>query len=221
MEQEIVELKPKVREWEKHKVPWLEEMKFNQARRTATSPGPEQSKLKLTPDKLEEDINNTSPFEPISPIDMSKSMPSLSTKLKTPPNELEKTSPPAMSRTKPSQLTHAVRPLSNNSQTSDTKAPTQLKPSANVPHSKPISPVIKSTVPENIAESRELQENVCCKQYAELLDRIAKLEMVIEKLNLAHKVVIDDLKGKLQVETDMRMLLQAEVDKLSQCVMQV
>lgn len=40
--------KRRVREWEKHKAPWLEEMKLNQAKRTSTSPGPE-NKLKLTP----------------------------------------------------------------------------------------------------------------------------------------------------------------------------
>lgn len=41
------EQKPKLREWEKHKAPWLAEMKLNQAKRTSTSPGPEQSKQKL------------------------------------------------------------------------------------------------------------------------------------------------------------------------------
>lgn len=42
--------KPKLREWEKHKAPWLEEMKANQAKRTSTSPGPPgESKMKLTP----------------------------------------------------------------------------------------------------------------------------------------------------------------------------
>lgn len=40
--------KRRVREWEKHKAPWLEEMKLNQAKRTSTSPGPE-SKFKFTP----------------------------------------------------------------------------------------------------------------------------------------------------------------------------
>lgn len=42
--------KPKLREWEKHKAPWLEEMKANQAKRTSTSPGPpSESRVKLTP----------------------------------------------------------------------------------------------------------------------------------------------------------------------------
>lgn len=79
-EPEITEVKPKVREWEKHKAPWLEEMKLNQAKRTSTSPGPEQNKLKLTPDKTEEEHKEsksckTSPYEESSPVDMSKSIP--------------------------------------------------------------------------------------------------------------------------------------------------
>lgn len=51
--------KPRLREWEKHKAPWLEEMKLNQAKRTSTSPGPPtaEGRAKLTPtgDKSEED----------------------------------------------------------------------------------------------------------------------------------------------------------------------
>lgn len=50
--------KPRLREWEKHKAPWLEEMKLNQAKRTSTSPGPPaEGRVKLTPtgDKSEED----------------------------------------------------------------------------------------------------------------------------------------------------------------------
>lgn len=213
------ELKPKVREWEKHKVPWLEEMKYNQAKRSATSPGPEQSKLKLTPDKLEDDKNKTSPFESISPIDMSKSMPSLSSKLKTPPNELEKSTPPAILRNKPTQLTHIVKPVAINSQ-NDTKV--TLQKTSNY-QNKVIQPPIKSEKPIETKPIGEPQESSCCncKHYLELTDRVAKLESIIERQNIDYKVAIDDLKGKLQVETDMRMLLQAEVDKLSQCVMQV
>lgn len=42
------EVKPRaVKEWEKHKVPWLEEMKKNQAKRTSTSPE-QLNKLKIT-----------------------------------------------------------------------------------------------------------------------------------------------------------------------------
>lgn len=221
VEQEINELKPKVREWEKHKVPWLEEMKYNQARRTATSPGPEQNKLKLTPDKLEEDKNKTSPFESISPIDMSKSMPSLSSKLKTPPNELEKNTPPAISRNKPTQVTHIVKPIAVSNQA---EPKVQQKVPSNLPQNKTVQSAIKPIVSDKCNETKsscDQQDNICRKQYAELLDRIVKLENLIEKQNVAHKLAIEELKGKLQVETDMRMLLQVEVDKLSQCVMQV
>lgn len=211
-----------MREWEKHKVPWLEEMKFNQAKRTATSPGPEQNKLKLTPDKLEDDKNKTSPFDSISPIDMSKSMPSLNLKLKTPPTEVEKTIPPAILRNKPT--TQTVKPISLESSDNINK-PIAPKLSPNLPQSKTPSLLLKSNPNEKCndvkATGDQQHENVCCKQYAELLDKVTKLQLLIEKQNLAHEAAIQDLKGKLQVETDMRMLLHAEVEKLSQCIMQV
>lgn len=43
--------KPRLREWEKHRAPWLEEMKLSQAKRTSTSPGRDNSlpRLRLTP----------------------------------------------------------------------------------------------------------------------------------------------------------------------------
>lgn len=88
IDQDAAEVKPKLREWEKHKAPWLEEMKLNQAKRTSTSPGPEQNKLKLTPtEKTEatEDVKTpkTSPFEKEASIgDGGK--PSIGGRLKTP-----------------------------------------------------------------------------------------------------------------------------------------
>lgn len=56
--------KPRLREWEKHKAPWLEEMKANQAKRTSTSPGPPtENRIKLTPtsDVKSEDKEESTP----------------------------------------------------------------------------------------------------------------------------------------------------------------
>lgn len=127
-----MDVKPKVREWEKHKAPWLEEMKLNQAKRTSTSPGSDNSKLKLTPDHAEEESKTCkiSPFETPSPIDMSKSMPTFTNRLKTPPNELEKGTTP-MLRTKPIQSV-SIRPQTihtmGGGSTTDVPTPSPSKP---------------------------------------------------------------------------------------------
>lgn len=67
-------------------------------------------------------------------------------------------------------------------------------------------------------------ETIPLKQYSELVQRIEKLESLIElheQQHQTHKAAIEELRGKLQVETDMRMLLQAELEKVAHCVTQV
>lgn len=102
IEQETAEAKPRLREWEKHKAPWLEEMKLNQAKRTSTSPGPEQNKLKLTPtEKSEEDVKTpkTSPFEKeVNSGDGGRPAAPLSGRLKTPTSDGDKTPSPVVLR---------------------------------------------------------------------------------------------------------------------------
>lgn len=87
------------------------------------------------------------------------------------------------------------------------------------------SPTIKQQIidkPLEKASGDITQDTVPYKQYTDLLQRIEKLEALVEKQNRSHKAAIEELKDKLQVETDMRMLLQAELDKVVQsCVKQV
>ncbi|KAK5649179.1 hypothetical protein RI129_000208 [Pyrocoelia pectoralis] len=222
-EQSESEVKPKVREWEKHKAPWLEEMKLNQAKRTSTSPGPEPSRLRLTPtDKSlspeveETKSNKVSPFDKpsVSPVDMSKSMSAITNRSKTPPNEIEKNS--VVLRNRPAQLVPQT-----------TQRPQTV---AETPKPK-ISPISLHSNPNNNSKPKPSEDKthdskadiaeISTKHYTELLQRIEKLESLVYQQNQSHKLAIEELKGKLQVETDMRRLLQAELDKVSQCVMQV
>lgn len=88
--------------------------------------------------------------------------------------------------------------------------------------SKSPSPLQKLQTADKTLEAGDAkQDTVSFKQYAELLERIEKLENVIEKQNRIHTAAIEELKGKLQVETDLRLMLQSELDKVAQCVMQV
>lgn len=233
-EQMDTEVKPKVREWEKHKAPWLEEMKLNQAKRTSTSPGPEQNKLKLTPtDKSvspEIDENKSSksplPFDrpSSSPTDMTKSMSTLNNKLKTPPNELEKSSVVLRNKAQQQAPPIAGRPQSihnsNDQKFSINSANPKVSPAA-APSQNKISP--KPVVAEKSPDVRGGGdfESVSSKQYLELVQRLEKLENLVQQQHQTYKAAIEELKGKLQVEIDMRNLLQAELEKFSQCVMQV
>lgn len=198
-EPENAELKPKLREWEKHKAPWLEEMKLNQAKRTSTSPGPEQNKLKLTPtDRSEND--ETSSSKDGSPIEMTKSMSALG-RPKTSPNEPDKTT-----RMKP------VQPVPTRPQTihtSNESQPQKLKLT---------SPVLKTPKP-SFANDDPAPEHVPYKQYSELLERIEKLEALVKRQNELQMAAIEDLKSRLQVETDLRLSMQSELEKMGQCVM--
>lgn len=214
------EVKPKVREWEKHKAPWLEEMKLNQAKRTSTSPGPEQMRPKLTPtaDKSaspeveEVKSSKVSPFDKPSgsSLDMSKSMSAITNRSKTPPNELEKN--PVILRSRPAQL---IPQTTQRPQTVSEAPKPKISPSLYNNHNKP-----KASEDKTSDFKLDVSE-IPTKDYIELLQRIEKLEALVHQQNQAHKLAIEELKGKLQVETDMRRLLQAELDKVSQCVMQV
>lgn len=213
-----IELKPKVREWEKHKAPWLEEMKLNQAKRTSTSPGPEQNKLKLTPtektgpSEIEESKSNkVSPFDKpsVSPVDMSKSMPAISSKLKISPTEVDKGVP---LRNKPIQLVPQNTPRPQTVHNLPETKNHKLKTS-------PSTPQPKNQKEEKLEDGESIE--ISSKQYMELLHRLETLESFVHHQHQIHNVAIEELKGKLQIETDMRRLLQAELDKISQCVMQV
>lgn len=205
-EQDNAEVKPKLREWEKHKAPWLEEMKLNQAKRTSTSPGPEQNKLKLTPsDKSETDDTLSSPKD-ASPVDMSKSMSALS-RLKESPSKSDKVNNVAI-RSK------LIQPV-----------PIRPQTIHNLNEAQPQKPKLTSPIPRpkpanlNDSSGDTNPECISYKQYSELLERIDKLEALVKKQNEINTAAIEELKTKLQMETELRVSLQLELEKMGQCVM--
>lgn len=215
IDQETQEVKPKLREWEKHKAPWLEEMKLNQAKRTSTSPGPEQNKLKLTPtEKIEPDEQKT---------------PKTS---KTPPSEPDRSNL-VITRNKPvpiptrPQTIHTTNDVQSQKPTKVgspvsqfMKTPSPIQKPQSIERATDASPTTQK-LPEKPSNFDDSKQTVSYKQYAELLERIERVEGLLEKQNKAHLAAIEDLRAKLQVETDMRIMLQSELDKVAQCVMQV
>ncbi|KAK9875211.1 hypothetical protein WA026_006002 [Henosepilachna vigintioctopunctata] len=213
---DAAEVKPKLREWEKHKAPWLAEMKLSQAKRT--SPASAEVKPKLTPtERSEEDKSESKPSRMES--EMSKSMSALSsTPSRTKTTDVEK----LPLRPKPN-LTNIPTPRPSSMQsTPATSSDIAQKPPT--PTHVKLSPLSKTTSPPmhkidkhvtNEVKSIDNDVTISFKQYTDLVERIHKLELLVEKQNVIHMAAIDELKGKLQLETELRQMLQVQLDKVT------
>ncbi|RZC33779.1 SH3 domain-containing kinase-binding protein 1 [Asbolus verrucosus] len=205
--------KPKLREWEKHRAPWLEEMKLNQAKRVSGGP-PTENKLKLTPtDRVNSEADEgkaSKAFEKEpSPIDKSKSISGLSNRMKTPTNEFP------MIRNKPNvPIPSRPQTIQNIASLSDVYLQKQT-PKVSPIGSKTPSPLQKSAEVADSNAGGDCAEEVPQKQYWELEQRIARLEELLEKQQQMHEAAIEELKGKLQIETEMRMKLQVKFERFS------
>lgn len=233
------EKKPKVREWEKNKAPWVAELKQSQAKRTSNvpsaTPNTEHPRVKLTPtnDKTSPDeISDSKLKSPIahdtesSPVDMSKSMSALSTtKIKSIDSEfviLRNKTP-----SQPITIT-PVRPQSIHTSTSPLEA-TKISPiiSSHSAVSKPpiaektVEPKTTTCLPRSNIDKKSSMEFVSMKQYMELMDRVLQMESRMQQKMHEMQSKIEDLQGKLQIESDKRLVLQDELQKVAQCVTQV
>ncbi|CAH0552731.1 unnamed protein product [Brassicogethes aeneus] len=187
------ELRPKVREWEKHKAPWLNEMKQHQAKRTSTSPGPDRKLKVTTAPEVENEIDPKSPPE----VELRK----LPTEKPSPTETVKKPE-------KPSALSQAIKPKPavpiTNRYSLQNSTPKEIPPK---PKTSPITSQDKFLVDNEPASH---------KQYSLLLERVKKLEMQLEKQCSAHSKAIEDLQSKLKIEVEMRIMLQEKVEKLLQ-----
>lgn len=240
-EEEGGEKKPKAREWEKHKAPWVEELKLNQAKRTSTTPpnpagSGDSSRLKLTPTEAPETKIRTHSFhqdKESSPVDMSKSMSALSSKLRSdPPTDKCPTTGVAMrvkSVSSPPLSITPARPQSIHGVVVTNLSESKLSTSPAALNNQSPSPAAKPPVAEKVNLEAKLVtagarsslekkvELVPMKLYLELLDRLTQVEQQFHDM----QSTIEDIKGKLQVETDMRRLLQNKLAKVAECVTQV
>lgn len=193
--------KPKLREWEKHRAPWLEEMKLNQAKRTSTGPEP---KAKLTPTEKTTVSEVDGIVKPVieketSPIEKPKSISGI--RLKTPPNESSsiirnKTTVPMPTRP---QTIHNI---------SDGYLPKQVIKVVKTP-----SPKVESVAPVVAVEPKE---ESLPQPHLDLEQRIARLEELVQKQQKTFEAAIEELRGKLQIETELRMKFQVKLERLSE-----
>lgn len=224
--------KPSMREWEKHKAPWLEEMKLNQAKRTSTSPISEKNLNLNTKGGLYPELDK-SPMENV----MSKSMP-CAVASKISPNDVvvadtNKTPavPSSTGSLKANKPPSNLQNLSKNNY-SNVDIPGLISPNAT--NSKP--PISSSSSSSNsnkykntnssekqainISNSNaEKQETnrisgefgeepmiLTVHQYMKIIDRINKLEVMVEM----QASTIEDLKSKLYIEKDKRRLMETQ-----------
>lgn len=216
------ERKPKQREWEKNKAPWMDELKLKQDKRTSVSPNANvEKKIEKTDKPSPEDIiepklKSPGTHEESSPIDMSKSMSAIGNKFKPDSDHVVLRS---KSQSQPITIT-PVRPQSIHS---GSPMETKVSPVASNQQKPPIAEKVnlhnKSVSPRSSVEKKT--EFVSMKQYMELVDKVTQLESKMERKMAEMQAKIDELQGKLQIESDMRRLFQAELDKVAQCVTQV
>ncbi|KAI4460189.1 sh3 domain-containing [Holotrichia oblita] len=215
--------KPSMREWEKHKAPWLEEMKMNQAKRSSTSPISEKNlntKGGLFPEL------DKSPMENI----MSKSMPCAVASKISPNDTIDNNkTPPVVSSTgsmKANKPPNNLQNLSKNNY-SNVDIPALISPNAT--NSKPpISSSSNSNKYKNTNSNEkqpttnsnpEKQENnrisgefgqeimvLTVQQYTKILERINRLEVMVEM----QASTIEDLKSKFLIEKDKRKLIETQ-----------
>ncbi|KAM3967272.1 LOW QUALITY PROTEIN: uncharacterized protein ACR2FA_011610 [Aphomia sociella] len=300
------EIKPRTREWEKHRAPWMEELKLNQAKKTSlgadgkprvstdASPAAPASRSGSTDRILDVGLEEKRSQSSTHSMEMSKSTSSISsrmtvlesfeeTKLRHSLDSKKETAPIAREREEPTP-----RPTTVHSPTAAgrtlagmldeiKKPPAPAPPSASARTTEPTTDKTPNAKLEKTAVSTEKHNevNAITKSsgileksntidvfekvedkvpekpslfsgdkstsatlerlkpvktdkpegtdalIAQLNTKILKLEKIIEDQNSTFKAAIDDLNSKLKVETEKRLALQVEIEKLAQCVTQV
>lgn len=230
--------KPKPRNWEKQKAPWMDELKASQAKKT--SPNVESR----SPDSNNKSADN----ETSEKFDMSKSFSSSfvsSHKKLSDTNNFDirsnsvdvKTSQSVDSNNKKDVDHLMAKSMSTKASESTTTITTiedtvKIRPTSVNLRNRSISPVARFTKSVHVQPSNESptksinndsandkpisNENVCTR-VAELEQKVVKLE----KLVLHQSQTIEELLKSIKVESEKVKVLKGELDKYAQCVTQV
>ncbi|XP_059056686.1 CD2-associated protein-like [Achroia grisella] len=295
--EKVEEIRPRTREWEKHRAPWMEELKLNQAKKTSigTDGKPRPAGAGSTDRILDVGLDEKRPTS--HSMEMSKSTSSISSRMSVlesfeetkvrhsldskkdtapvarereePASKPAVQSPTAAGRTLASMLDEVKKPTTPHPPSATTRTTESTPPSDKSSNAKPektasstekhneVNTITKSSeMFEKISNTTEIIEKLEEKApekpsnlftsdrsvsttlerlkqlkidkpeatdalVAQLNTRILKLEKIIEDQNTTFKAAIDDLNRKLMIETEKRQALQAEIEKLAQCVTQV
>lgn len=239
--------KPKPRNWEKQKAPWMDELKASQAKKT--SPNVENR----SPDSN----NKSADHETSEKFDMSKSFSSSfvsSHKKLSDTNHFDirsssvdvKTSHSVDLNIKKEMDVHPMAKSMSTKATIDTTvtalAPTttttsaiddtaKIRPTSVNLRNRSISPVARFTKSVHVQPSSEptkpinsdsvsekpISTDNVCNRVAELEQKVIKLERLV----LHQSQTIEDLQKTIRTESDKVKVLKGELDKYAQCVTQV
>ncbi|XP_049870085.1 SH3 domain-containing kinase-binding protein 1-like isoform X2 [Pectinophora gossypiella] len=279
------EIKPRTREWEKHRAPWMEELKLNQAKKTSF--GAEGKSRSVSSDAGVAGKTTTGSTDRIldcgleekrstHSMEMSKSTSSISSRISVlesfdetkvrhsleskkdvapppptsepPSNKPTAQSPTAAGRTFTTMLDELKKPAppaaTARTHNDIDKSPhrserTTLTAEKQSELTKLSSGVLDKTSTvermEKTTEERSIGDKVSSLErrghkgdrsdvealVAQLNNRITNLEKLLEVQNAKFNAAIAELTTKLNMETEKRQALQAEVEKLAHCVTSV
>lgn len=229
------QVKPKAREWEKHKAPWMEELKANQARKT--SPNIEH---KTSPDDEKHDMSksfSSSFSHPTSAVAAHPQLQQNKSEIRASSLDMKSNSFREESMTTTNKSTTKISITENSSSVmtsspqplkSDESVNNNLRPTSVSLRNSSISPIPRGTsiikpspTPINnvtathissatISQTPELRVN-------ELEQRVNKLENLVTTQN----ATIDELKRMLKDESDKVKSLKSDLEKYAQCFTQV
>ncbi|XP_017000554.2 serine-rich adhesin for platelets isoform X2 [Drosophila takahashii] len=228
--------KPKPREWEKKKAPWMEELKASQVTRKKTSPSVEPrgasvaeraSKLFAAEQAISSSSSSTTTKVQSSAVTSSMFVENSTTSssVTTSSTSSTTTNDAIMSRS----LTAAAKQVQAVSSDEETRAtrPNSLA----IRNQRSVSPLVKSSNASS-SQSQEEKEKEKEKPASNQLNnhqdasstRVAQLEQRVDKLEglvLNQQRTIEELVNALKSEAERVKILRSELDKYAQCVTQV
>lgn len=220
---EIELVKPKPREWEKHKAPWMAELKASQAKKTSPghiveskTPEPAECEDKVTTFDMAKSFSSSFVGRDTSkPATNTTTLEVRSHSVDTKPTPVAVVNDTVMAKSTPIVGTRISINEKENQNHIEKVEPTSLRnrsisPIGRRPLNLPTSPLQRQTTPNHssLFESDRIND---------LEDRVGKLEKQVSSQN----TTIDDLRKQLADEAAKVKILRMQLEKYAQCVTQV
>ncbi|EDV53020.2 SH3 domain-containing kinase-binding protein 1 isoform X1 [Drosophila erecta] len=218
--------KPKPREWEKKKAPWMEELKASQVTRKKTSPSVEPrgasvaertSKLFAAEQAVSSNSSSTTTKVQSSAVTSSMFVENSTTSSSVITSSSHTTTNDAiMSR---SLSAAKVQTASSDEETRATR-PNSLA----IRNQRSVSPLVKSSNASSSQSQEEKPSNQLNNHQDTGSSRVTQLEQRVDKLEglvLNQQRTIEELVNALKSEAERVKILRSELDKYAQCVTQV
>ncbi|XP_037711369.1 putative GPI-anchored protein pfl2 isoform X4 [Drosophila subpulchrella] len=222
--------KPKPREWEKKKAPWMEELKASQVTRKKTSPSvePRGASVAERTSKLfaaEQAISSSSSSNTTTKVQSSSVTSSMYVENSTTSSSSVTTSS-SSTTTNDAIMSRSLTAAKVQAASSDEETKATRPNSLAIRNQRSVSPLVKSS---NASSSQSQEEKE--KPSSQLNNhqdagstRVAQLEQRVDKLEglvLNQQRTIEELVNALKSEAERVKILRSELDKYAQCVTQV